>query len=224
MRFRNILLSALLVLSSASAQAAPLPDLRVQYHGWNIGRDGAKQELSYSERVYRRDGKLWIEREIPKAAQPSHEGHNHGGLGHKHDDVAGAPLWIERGSDGKLQVRLVDHHEERVIAIDLPNYGNIGFSGSWAEAYHLIDPAHLSQLKAIGPAKGGVQRYEAQKGDQIVRVEWDVAGQYAREVSSEDRRGLSGRTIKAARIAAPPSLPWASLGSYKQRDYSDLLD
>lgn len=224
MRLANILKVVVLCALAPAAWAAPLPDLRVEYRGWTIGADGARQELSYAERVYRRDGMVWVEREIPEAAQQRHAAHNHGSLGHKHADVAGAPLWLQQGADGKMMVRLVDRHEQRLIEIEPANYGNVGYSGNWAEARHLLDPASLKRLQAVGAPSAGVQRYEVQQGTQRVRVSWDIAGEYAREIVSEDSRGLAGRSVKATRIATPQPAPWTVLGDYRLRDYSDLLD
>lgn len=207
-----------------ASEPAKLPDLRVEYRGWTIGKDGARQELSYAERLYRRDGQLWVEREIPEAAQRQHDGHQHSGLGHKHDDVAGAPLWLKRTPEGALTVLLVDRHERRLIEVGPANYANVGFSGDWATTYYLLDPAELPLLKAVGKPRDGVQQYEARRGPQVIRMAWDMSGKFAREITANDERGLSGRSIRASRIPAPPSLPWDSTSMYRLGDYSDLLD
>lgn len=218
-------LAAVLAMSLVGAlQAADLPDLRVEYRAWNVGADGARQELSYAERVTRQGDRLWIEREIPVAAQRRHENHAHGGLGHRHADVAGAPLWIERSPAGALKVKLVDRHERRLIEIGEPNYGNVGFGGRWAEAFHLLDPADLQRLQAVGSVDHGAQRYELEHGTRSLVVIWDIAGQYAREIRSDDAQGLSGRVIRASIVPSPTPLPWNTLAGYAARDYSDLLD
>jgi hypothetical protein len=228
MQLKNLMMAAVLATTAtttlSAAPVADLPDLRVEYRGWSIGSDGARQEISYAERLYRAQDQAWIEREVPAAAQKTHAHHKHGGLGHKHADVAGAPLWVQRAADGRLTVQLVDRHERRLIGIEAANYGNVGFSGSWPESYYLLDPADLPRLNAVGTAQAGVQRYETRQGERTIRVAWDIAGQYAREIVSEDPNGLHGRTIKATRITAPTPAPWAQLGGYSPRDYSDLLD
>jgi len=76
----------------SAAQTEPASALRVEYHQWKIGKDGVKQDLSYTENLYRQENLLWLEREIPEAAQRDHDTHSHGGLAHKHADVVGAPL------------------------------------------------------------------------------------------------------------------------------------
>jgi len=224
MRFRNLLLAMMMTALAPAFAATGRPDLRVEYRGWSIGSDGAKQEISYTERLYRRDGLAWIEREIPAAAQPQHDGHEHGGLGHRHADLAGAPLLIKRGADGKLSVQLVDHHQKTLYKVEAANYANVGFSGNWAEVYYLLDPADLPRLKTAGAPNNGVQQYELQRGTQTVRLSWNIAGEYAREIVSEDQRGLSGRTIKATPMQAPQPAPWTLVSAYRLRDYADLLD
>ena len=207
-----------------AAQSGDLPDLRVEYRRWSIGADGARQELTYTEHLIRDRDQLWIEREIPEAARVHHDGHAHGGLGHKHDDVVGAPLWVRRDAQGVLDVELIDREEQRLIRTEEPNYGNVGFVGRWDESYHLLNPADLGKLTPVGDARDGVQRYEIQRGTTTIRVSWDIAGHYAREITSEDSRGLSGRTIRASVLNTPAQLPWTLVAGYAQRDYSDLLD
>ena len=207
-----------------AAHAADLPDLRVEYLAWSIGADGARQEISYTERVVRQGDRLWVEREIPAAARDRHERQGHTGMGHKHDDVVGAPLWIERGPGQALSVRLVDRHERRLIEIGEPHYGNVGFGGRWADAYHLLDPAQLSRLQAVGPPRDGVQVYALERGSKSVLVRWDVEGQFAREIRSSDADGLSGKRIRASVAPAQALLPWDAVAGFAARDYSDLLD
>lgn len=219
-----LLLALVLPWLKPATAAASASNLHVEYLGWTIGSDGSRHQLSYAERVYRDGDLLWIEREIPDAIKKRHEAQAHSALGHTHDDVVGAPLWIRQNTDHSLYVRLVDHHEQRLIEVGPANYGNVGFGGSWAEAYHLLDPADLQKLQQAGPEADGLQTYEAQSGQRHLRVVWDIAGQYAREISSWDEDGLSARTIKATRIDLPKQAPWVTLAAYRLRDYSDLLD
>lgn len=220
---RNILaLSAMSVASQVFA--APADALRVEYHQWKLGKDGVRQEISYTERLYRQPDSLWIERDIPAAAEQLHNNHNHGGLGHKHADVTGAPLWITRDAQGKLDVKLVDRHEHRLIDIDTPYYANVGFDGHWTETWHLANPETLKNLKPSKVTSDGVETYDIQRGTQQITLIWNSKGQYAQSITAKDTQGLSGRTIKASAITTPKTLPWTQLGDYLPRDYSDLLD
>ncbi|MEN0036662.1 MAG: hypothetical protein AAGC78_06325 [Cellvibrio sp.] len=220
---RSILLLPLFVITS-QVFAAPADALRVEYHQWKLGKDGVRQEMSYSELLYRQPDSLWIEREVPAAAQRAHDDHHHGGLGHKHADVTGAPLWIVRDTQGKLDVKLVDRHEKRLIEIAEAYYNNVGFDGHWVETWSLADPESLKKLKPTNVSENGLETYEIQRGNQQITLVWNTKGQYAQSISSKDAQGLSGRTIKASQISAPKTLPWTQLGNYLSRDYSDLLD
>lgn len=216
---------ALVLISIASqASAAPAEALRVEYHQWKLGKDGVRQEISYSELLYRQPDSLWIEREVPEAAQHLHDDHQHAGMGHKHDDVTGAPLWIARDAQGELDVKLVDRHEKRLIDIEEAYYGNVGFDGHWTESWHLANPDTLKDLKPTNVSADGLETYEIQRGQQHITLVWNSKGQYAQSISAKDERGLSGRTIKASKIIGPKTLPWSQLGNYLARDYSDLLD
>ncbi|ASK35418.1 hypothetical protein CEK62_14035 [Alcanivorax sp. N3-2A] len=221
-RLTRPLISLLLLSMAVSTWAAPA--LRVQYHQWQIGSDGVRQEISYTEKLYRQENALWIEREIPAAAQHEHDLHAHGGLGHKHADVVGAPLWIKRDAQGGLDVKLVDRHERRLIDIARPYYGNVGFDGQWVAAWSLVDPASLDSLAPTSVSAEGIETYELRRGEQRITLRWNPRGGYAESISARDEAGLSGRTIEASEIANPKPLPWSGLEDYLARDYSDLLD
>ena len=220
---RNTLLFPLISLA-AQVWAAPADALRVEYHQWKLGKDGVRQEMSYAEFVYRQPDSLWIERDIPAAAEHLHDKHKHAGMGHKHDDVTGAPLWIARDAQGRLAVKLVDRHEKRLIDIDEAYYGNVGFDGHWQESWYLANPDTLKNLTPTTTTADGVETYELKRGNQLITLVWNSKGQYAQSISAKDEHGLSGRTINASEIAAPKILPWTQLSAYLMRDYSDLLD
>ena len=220
---RSVLLLPLFALTH-QVWAAPADALRVEYHQWKLGKDGVRQEMSYSELLYRQPNLLWIEREVPEAAQHLHDDHHHGGLGHKHADVTGAPLWIARDTQGKLDVKLVDRHEKRLIDIEEAYYGNVGFDGHWTESWHLADPETLKNLKPTKVTADGLETYEINRGTQKITLVWNSKGQYAQSISAKDEHGLSGRTINASEITPPKTLPWTQLSAYLPRDYSDLLD
>ncbi|KAF0807705.1 signal peptide protein [Alcanivorax xiamenensis] len=198
--------------------------LRVEYHQWQVGKDGVRQELSYAEKLYRQENALWVEREVPEAAQRDHDDHHHGGLGHKHADVVGAPLWIQRDGDGNVDVKLVDRYEQRLIDIAPPYYGNVGYDGHWVETWALLDPATLSALEPSSVAENGVETYQIQRGSQYITLVWNPERRYAVSIRARDEHGLSGRTIEAEEITDPNPLPWTALEGYRNRDYSDLLD
>jgi len=107
---------------------------------------------------------------------------------------------------------------------DAANYGNVGYSGSWANSYWLVDPASLTRMKDLGAAGKGVQRYELQQSQGTLRIEWDTVGRYARKIEQRNARGTSINVMTASVIPAPKTLPWKTVEAYERGDYSDLLD
>lgn len=215
-----------LAAAAAGDAAAPDQNLRIAHHVLAIGKDGVQRESRYADRMFRRAGMVWVEREMPAALQA---GHDHADdakthIGHAHADTTAAPLWVQRGADGKAQVTMVLRGQRKLIEVDAPNYGNVGYGGSWAAAYWVMDPARLGQMRPAGPARAGVQPYRSEKDGRTLRVDWDVAGQYPRRIERRDAHGTSVNVTTVTAVAAPKTLPWRALQGYARGDYSDLLD
>ncbi|AEK63712.1 Hypothetical Protein CFU_3889 [Collimonas fungivorans Ter331] len=224
------LMAALVLLSPLpavlAAVNAPEQNLQVQHYSMVLGRDGVKRETTFTERLYRRSDQVWTERltgaetaagTADAADQRDHSGHNH-------PDAGSSPMWVRRLADGSLDARLIERHQRRTVKVDPQYYGNIGFNGNWGSTFYLSDPQSLKNMRAVGPAKDGVQLYESKRGELTVRVSWDVKGQYPRLVESFDAHGMARRQTAVSVIAAPPVLPWKTLAGYAEIDYSDLLD
>lgn len=231
----GIALAGLVVMGAARA-AAPVvtdtpPDLsvRIAYESRVIGHDGVQRDSAYADIMYRRAGHVWVERDLPKALREA-EAHGHHDApgphaGHAHDDAQGAPLHIRRdAATGKVQVQIALQEQKRVIDVDLAHYGNVGYGGSWASAYWLIDPAALARMETLGAPREGVQRYRLKQGERTTLVDWDIAGQYARRIEQSDGHGLSHQRMTVTRVPAPRQMPWVALDGYAKGDYSDLLD
>lgn len=212
---------------AASDAAAPDQNLRISHHLLTLGKDGVQRESRYADLMFRRAGTVWIERELPPVLRADHdhearEGKVH--IGHSHADNTAAPLWLRRDAAGVVQVGMVLRAQRKVIEVDKANYGNVGYGGSWANAYWLVDPASLPRMKALGAGGKGVQRYELPQGDSTLRIDWDVAGRYARKIEQRNANGTSVNTMTASAIAAPKTLPWQTADAYERGEYSDLLD
>ncbi|WP_304360178.1 hypothetical protein [Collimonas fungivorans] len=228
------LMAALVLLSPlpaalAAAQvlvSAPDQNLQVQHYSMVLGRDGVKRETTFTERLYRRSDQVWTERltvaETAAGTTDAADQHDHSG--HNHPDAGSSPMWVRRQADGSLDARLIERHQRRTVKVDSQYYGNIGFNGNWGSTFYLSDPQSLKNMRAVGPAKDGVQLYESKRGELTVRVSWDVKGQYPRLVESFDAHGMARRQTAVSVIAAPPVLPWKTLAGYAEIDYSDLLD
>lgn len=209
-------------------QAAPEADLRITYHTMSIGSDGVRRDSEYTNRVFRRPGQLWVERELPEALLHSqshgHE-HPHGPhAGHAHDDARGAPLFIQRAPDGQLKVEVILAKLKRVISVDEAHHANVGFGGSFDNTYWIVPPSALEKMERVGKPQGGVQRYRSVAGELTTLVDWDLSGQYARRVERNDGHGIERVVISAKRLPLPLAQPWKTIEGYERGDYSDLLD
>ncbi|WP_341676561.1 hypothetical protein [Niveibacterium sp. SC-1] len=231
----GIVLVALVTTGAATAaapvvsDAAPELNLRVSYTSRVIGHDGVQRDNAYADLMYRRAGRVWIERDLPRALREaeSHGHHDAPGpqAGHAHEAAEGAPLYLRReAGSGKVLVQIALREQKRVIDVDLAHYGNVGYGGSWAAAYWLVDPAALSRMETVGAPREGVQRYRLKQGQRSTLVDWDIAGQYARRIEQSDAHGLSHQLMTVSTLPAPRQVPWATLEGYASGDYSDLLD
>jgi hypothetical protein len=214
--------------TTAAVQATPEADLRITYEAMSIGSDGVQRSSIYTNRVYRRKGQLWIEREMPAALRQSQDhGHEHAHgphAGHAHDEARGAPLSIRRADDGKVGVEVVLAKLRRVISVDLAHHGNVGYGGSFENVYWIVPPTALQGMERVGKAQNGVQRYRGTAGEQTTVSDWDVANQFARRVERSDAHGTERIVVTATKLPAPLAQPWKTIEGYDKGDYSDLLD
>ena len=214
--------------TTAAVDATPEVDLRVAYDSRTVGSDGVRRETHYVNRVYRRKGSVWTERELPANVRESaSHGHDHGHgpqAGHAHDEAQGAPLRVTRRADGTELVEVVLAKTRRVIEVDRAHHGNVGYGGSWDAVYWLVPPASLRKMEAVGAPRAGVQRYRLSQGESTLQVDWDVAGQYPRRIERSDAHGTSRDVVTATRVAGPLAAPWKASAAFDRGDYSDLLD
>lgn len=204
------------------AQAAPASDvnLLVEHDITELTGDGVTRKLHFQERVYRRANLVWVERVLPAGAHQATD-HAQGGHDHKHIDLAAAARLITLEPNKSLNVRLVNAHDRVVINVPPAEYGNIGFDGNWANAWHLLDP---KQLKAMSPVGGRGPWYQLKKGDTTVRVAWDQSGEFPRRVESANASGSHRKLMVVSDLPAPKQLPWTKIQGFAQKEYSDYLD
>ncbi len=208
--------TATVAATTAAVDAAPEVDLRVAYDSRTVGSDGVRRETHHVNRVYRRKGSVWTERELPANVRES--------ASHAHDEAQGAPLRVTRRADGSELVEVVLARTRRVIEVDRAHHGNVGYGGSWDAVYWLIPPASLRKMEAVGAPRAGVQRYRLSQGERTLQVDWDVAGQYPRRIERSDAHGTSRDVVTATRVAGPLAAPWKASATFDRGDYSDLLD
>ncbi len=225
---KRVFPAALLALwLAAPAQAQePVPPLalKIEHAVTTLSADGVTREVRYAEHLVRQGGQVWLARVLPPHA---HESQEHAGASkeHKHMDIAAAARWIQRAGDGSLRVRLVNAHDQLVVDVPAPDWGNIGFDGQWLAAQHLLDPAQVQRMKPLDrTAPAGTRWYQGGTATMKVLVLWDAQGQFPRRVESADTHGTSHSVTTAMREPLPKALPWGQLEKYQQKEYSDLLD
>ncbi|WP_439889595.1 hypothetical protein ACS7SF_09705 [Ralstonia sp. 25C] len=209
---------------ASSSASTPLTALRVEHQLSSLGTDGIQRDVRFTERVYRQGDRVWIARELPPASAHAEHDATNTHAGHKHADTDTAPRWIERDAKGALTVRVVSESQQKNYAVEPAEYANIGFDGSWATAYHLLDPAALKGMRADGTVRNGVQTYSAKQGERTVTVDWDVAGQYPRRVESRNASGSQRKLTRVTALPAPAAAPWVRAQRFAAADYTDLMD
>ena len=224
---KSKILGSLLIatlFSGASLAAPPDLNLLVKHHMTELGADGVTRTVSFAERVYRRDGMVWIERVLPPEAHREAD-HAKGGHDHKHMDIAAAARWITKEGEQPVRIRLVNAHDKVVVNVPAAEYGNIGFDGKWTSASQLLDPEQLKRMKpAKRAAPAGTRWFEGGTRDTQVQVLWDESAAYPRRIESANTRGTQRSTMVVTRETMPGQMPWAGLKGYTQKEYADLLD
>ncbi|MFT3719811.1 hypothetical protein [Pseudorhodoferax sp.] len=214
--------------ATAAADAGPTVHLLLQYESHSIGQDGVQRDSRHTDRMVRDGDRVWIERVLPQVLRDE-AAHGHKPTpgphaGHAHDEAQNAPLLLQRQADGQTLVQIVLREQRRVIEVEKGHHGNVGYGGSWAAAYWLIDPQALQRMEKLGPPRNGVQRYRLQQGERRTEVDWDLAGRYVRTLVQQDMHGLSSQRLTVKAQPLPARMPWDELQGYARGDYSDLLD
>lgn len=205
---------------------APPVHLLVQHASFSIGEDGVSREARYSDRMLRAPGHVWVEREVPAALAAHDAQHPVQRAGphadHAHDEARLAPLLLQRDGE-RVRVQTVLRKRRSVLDVEPGHHANVGYGGSWAAAYRLIDPAALARMERVS-CHDGLVRYRQRGGGRTTLVDWDARGQYARRIEQRDDDGLSHQWQTAQPRPLPAVLPWNALAGYGRGEYSDLLD
>lgn len=216
----TLALAALALAVTSGAVAAQDLDLLLAHKIRISGKDGMTVTSEFSERFVRRDGQVWFERVVPVALQTPHV-HAGGGT---HFNIAGAARWVSADGKKAAKLALVDRQEQLVIDVDRADYGNVGFTSSWDQAYYLIDPRTLVGMHRKGALTDGARWYESRRPDGVVQVLWDEGLNYPRQVLTVSSNGLNQKSLLASRTGAAKELPWQRTRDYDRKGYNDLMD
>ena len=212
--------AVLLATTCAIPAAAQDVNLLVKHSAISAGADGVKRTAEFVERIVRSQDQIWIERVVP-ADWHTADDHNKGDKSHKHLDTAAAARWVTRSADGTVGVRLASREDKVLVDVTKSDFENVGFDGSWAAAYYLIDPAALKRMKVIS-TQGDLITYGSTETNRQLKVIWNNKLQLPLLV--ESRSGASSKRTTVEVASKGKTLPWDGVKNYERKDYSDYLD
>ena len=210
----------LLVGASALPACAQDADLLVKHVAVSAGADGVKRTAEFAERMVRRQDQVWVERVVP-AGWHTADDHGKADKSHKHLDTAAAARWVTRGADGTAAIRLASREDKVIVDVAKAEFENVGFDGSWAGAYYLIDPAVLKRMK-VTSTDGDLVTYNSTEANRQLKVVWN--DKLKLPLLVESRSGASSKRTTVEVAALTKSLPWDGVKAYSRKDYSDYLD
>lgn len=223
------------VATSAAAQGTDLPslDALVTYESRSVTHAGVTEMRRFSNRLIRRPGHVWLERDLPAAPAGglSHVGHDRQGTtvaSHRHFDFELASQHLTRTADGKLRADYVDRIGRQVVFVPPTEYSVPGFDGSWDNAAALVSERTVAAMPLAplpSTVTGAVWHAEARNG-WFNRVLWSTRSKIALVVESGRSDGsVFRRTVVDLQPLTPAAaLPWKQLAGYAQKDYDDFMD
>jgi len=217
-----------LVLSPVTAHADVPPPrapgclaARVTHEEENVTSNGVERRERYRERFWRCGDQVFIERIIPENAPKAPPSHSSRDV-----DLERVARWFTPGPQGAAQVVLVDRTHRQLIELSRGEYAEIGFSGEWDEAAHLLPQRLLRGLKEVPGSKPGIKRYEGRDGHTTVTVEWlEKEGlPKSMDVQSDDGARHSHLMVELEPGPKPGSMPWEALRDWTRKEFTDLGD
>lgn len=159
---------------------------KVEHNSMTIGRDGVTRQTSYSENLYRNGNQLLYVRNLPKNIPSRDKPERHD---ERHFDSNLSPQLISLKNNGEVTFTFLDLDNKIRIEVPKVEFNTIGFSGSWADAFSLVDPSLLKKMIKKEPgSKANTVWYEQLNDRGLTRILWDEKNKIASivEVSSKD--------------------------------------
>jgi hypothetical protein len=204
--------------------ASPAITATLTHETFAIDAEGVTHTSRFHERVYRRDGRVWVERVLPAGA-PSVTGHD--GHDHDHVNLRIAARYVTREGQNGVKVVLVSAPERLLVDIGPESFDSLGLSRRWDASASLVD---LSSLEAdagtLPTPRAGTRWYVRSTAQGYVHVLWsdELGLPLIIETGTTDRRSHTRTLVKAERIAPTARMPWDGLAGYARKDFSDLGD
>lgn len=241
--FALLCASASVVQAGVNNNANPAPDLdlRISYYSKVITAEGVTREARYQDKMLRRQSHVWLERIVANKSAAHHEHKPEQNLEikkisnpktaqslteHKHFNPVLIPRHIQLVA-GKPEIEFIDAQEKMRVSVPASEYSNVNFDGSWSNAYYLLDPSLLKEMKlsATKSNEADAVWYEREKNGIFQKVLWHAKKQIPLIVESGDKAGQFYQRVEV-QIAdkTQAQLPWTNLKGYIQKEYADFLD
>jgi hypothetical protein len=206
---------------SGHAESAPDLDLSIRHYSRVMSDEGVLRESRHEDRMLRRDGHVWLYRVLPTAMT-----HHHDEKDHRHFNPVLLPRHVT--PDGaRARIEFIDFHERELISIPQADHENVGFDGSWQNAFYLADPKRVMAMPVSGRASpiAGARWREQRTKDMFQRVLWDEKRMIPLIVESGDAQG---RVLERVEVQPLPGLekrqPWKETAGFARKEYADFLD
>jgi hypothetical protein len=198
--------------------AAPVPACQaalLSYEEHEVSADGVVRDARWQERLVRCGEESFRERMLPERRVKVDGKHDE----HDHPDLA---LVAKHYVNGKVE--LVDRTRKLIIEVSAPEFGSIGFDGSFDGAAHIVRADVRKQMHPIDRrAPEGAIWLERRSGTRYQRVLWSSQLDLPLAVESGDDDGT--QTQKLTVTPEPASTPpWTELAGYAHKEWADLGD
>jgi len=215
-----------LLISSAfvgSASAQENASFKIDHYTKSTGRDGVTREITYSENLYRNGSQLMYVRIAP-ASSGKKASHNH--RDERHFDSSLSPQLVTLKKNGEVNFTFLDLDNKVRIEVPKVEFNTVGFTGSWVDAYSLVDPAIFKQMVKKGPgSQANTAWYEQISDKGSTRILWDEKNSIALEVEVSSKDGLVKKSSKSKLIDSNTVNPlFASSNAFTVKVISDYRD
>lgn len=209
------------LLSILGLQAtSPALSARIHYTQHLETPDGLTKTVTFDEHLFRAQDKVWQERVLR-----DRPGQHSGEESHLHPkDLGVAARFLSRDASGVLSLTFV-HPLGMKIHAESRDYPEVGFDGSWASAFYLLDPARLASMKPLElKAPKGARWFETRDQTQFMRVLWSSELELPLKIEAGSLDGHHLNVTEVTPEPLPSKLPWDSLQGMQEKEYTDLLD
>jgi hypothetical protein len=204
---------------------------QIKFESSQQGADGVLRSSMFEEEMLRQGQSVWTRR---KFLLPTEDAHSKAKT-HKHLNAIEAVRWVSK-VETETSLQLLIRADRALVSIPKVEFANVGFDGSWARAYYLIDPSELAHYQEVHRSarlmptagigrEGRVAWFERRSKAMLERVLWDFEVGIPLLIESESMDGRRKFRASVTVQKAPSKAPsWINSAQFEQRRYSDYLD